>query len=423
MQLNLAELTGAVNKISSLASDMKQIPGILLTIRDNETMVCFTDGKRAVAEKVTTIVGDGEVRGSIIVPYNTFSEVIASCQPTGLIKVDCIEMEIKDNGVATIKVEKKISMRQNADSDEEYERVVSKMKQNISWAQPNADVRNAVLCRMDYDKLFEVDVDGEPDATSTTPLVWDEWSRELLLNALNRISCDDGKTCFISAKNKGAFVANMAFLSYVVCPEAEKSSAVMTTKLAKQIYDVISKCKSDKFLVGVKDVYCTVVDSEDKMAVWFEMPKPDRMSLNTLENFLSHQYNDLCSIFYRPAFENVLKCCIASNKNSDNAKLAFKFGEEINLSFKVSGGNSLDDDFSVVAEKVFGGKLEEAGVTENLSMSLGTLANMVKNCANDYIALCIEVSATGKFLNVVDIKGKDENGGFIPSANYYSVLL
>lgn len=422
MQINLAELTSAVDKVKSLASDMKQIPGILLIIESDKVKVCFYDGKRAVVEQVTAIVGDDEIKGSIVVQYNTFVEVIESCQPAGMIEVDCIEMEINPNGVATIRVEKKLTMKRSEDDEEEYTRVVSKMKQNISWFQPNSDVRHAVLCRMDYDKLFPTN-EIQDDNNSFTPDVWDEWDKASLLSVLQRISCDDGKTCYISSKRKGGFVANVAFFSFISCEEANNGAFVSTTRLARQIYDVISKCNNDTLLVGTKDVYCTIVDTERKMAVWFEMPRGDRMSLDALEKYLSKTYNDLCAVFYRPALENVIKCCMLSSKNTEAAKMSFNIGEETTVKFRTRGGNSADDDFSVVSEQLFGNKAQEIASGDGLNINLGTLANMVKNCKNDYVMLCVDDGKDVKLLNVADIKGKDEAGNIKVGANYFTVLI
>lgn len=420
MQINLAQLTSAVDKVKSLASDMKQIPGILLNIEDDKVKVCYYDGRKAVAEKVDAVVGEDEMKGSIVVQYNTFVDVISSCQPTGMISVDYIDMVVNADNTATIRVEKKLTMRRSEDDEDEYTRIVSKMKQNISWSNNRNDVKHAILYRLDYDKLFNTTeiVEG-----GSTPEVWDEWEKSSFLSVLQRISCDDGKTCYISSKRKGGFVANVAFLSFISCEEANNGAIVAPTRLAKQIYDVVAKCGSDTVLVGTNKVYCTVVDSENRMALWFEMPQGDRMSLEALEKYLSKSYQDLCSVFYRPALENVIKCCIASSKNTESAKMKFHIGDETTVSFRTSGGNSADDDFSVVSEQLFGNKAEEIANADGLNINLGTLATMLKNCKNDYIMLCIDLGADVKVLNVADIKGKDEAGNIKVDANYFTILL
>ena len=420
MQINLAQLTSAVDKVKSLASDMKQIPGILLNIEDDKVKVCYHDGRKAVAEKVDAVVGEDEMKGSIVVQYNTFVDVISNCQPTGMISVDYIDMVVNADNTATIRVEKKLTMRRSEDDEDEYTRIVSEMKQNISWSNNRNDIKHAILYRLDYDKLFNTTgiVEG-----GSTPEVWDEWEKSSFLSVLQRISCDDGKNCYISSKRKGGFVANVAFLSFISCEEANNGAIVATTGLAKQIYDVVAKCGSDTVLVGINEVYCTVVDSENRMALWFQMPKGDRMSLEALEKYLSKSYQDLCSVFYRPALENVIRCCIAASKNTESAKMKFHIGDETTVSFRTSGGNSADDDFSVVSEQLFGDKAEEIANADGLNINLGTLATMLKNCKNDYIMLCIDLGADVKVLNVADIEGKDEAGNIKVGANYFTILL
>ena len=105
MIINLKKITNAMNKISALTSGDKSIPGVLLDLNDNLLNVCYTDGHKALIEKLEVEVEEGDRQGKVVVPYEMFNGAIQACQPSGIIRVEDVKLTSKDNGILTVSVD------------------------------------------------------------------------------------------------------------------------------------------------------------------------------------------------------------------------------------------------------------------------------------------------------------------------------
>ena len=110
MQVSLEKLTQAMQKVKKFADDNKNVPGVMLDINENSMKVCYSDGKRAIVEKLDILQGQEPIQGKIVVPYKRLMEIIESCQPSGILATSDFDIEFGSDNIMTINYAKKIKL-------------------------------------------------------------------------------------------------------------------------------------------------------------------------------------------------------------------------------------------------------------------------------------------------------------------------
>lgn len=92
MLVNIQQMTQAMGKVSSLAENDSNAPGVLLKLRQGEMEVCYSNGRQAVTERIDVVQQDGDLFGEIVMPYQRLAAIMSILQPSGRISTSDITM-------------------------------------------------------------------------------------------------------------------------------------------------------------------------------------------------------------------------------------------------------------------------------------------------------------------------------------------
>ncbi len=415
MQVSLEKLTQAMQKVKKFADDNKNVPGVMLDINENSMKVCYSDGKRAIVEKLDILQGQEPIQGKIVVPYKRLMEIIESCQPSGILATSDFDIEFGSDNIMTINYAKKIKLApkkgevQEGEEPEYEEKTVSRFSQKITYAKPEDNIKYGVLSRMDYDSIF----DGE------NPDIWD---KSELKDILSRLSTEKNKIIYISRNMKKAFVCNLAHVTDIPITSCENHTIVIHTSVSSALVDMLNKMPGDTVSIVVKDQrYANIRSENNEVGIWFELSPASRTDIVTLERYQQKDYSKYRIIVLREALTNVINCAMSVD-NNEKTNLIIGNDDENNLVIKIANANagqSVANEFAVVIEKCVDadGKLKEL----QIPVSLKVLHDMLTNCKNYYAALDISIDEQGMYLRVEDLKQDDETGNIVAETTHYTI--
>lgn len=398
MILNIKELTGAVAKVSAFAATEKNVPGVLLDIREDQLKVCYTDSRVAVVESIGVELEEGEQPNKIAVNYQRLVEVLAVCQPSGRIITDTVAIRFEGEKTLRVIAEKKMEEMEEG-SDETKFRTVSVASQTLGYDSLLAEpipMKYGVLARMDYESIFKTEN-------------FDTWDVPVLKGMLDNLATEKGRTVYISPKKASAFVVNTAYTSTIPVDEGSYSMAVvMNTAVAKSVSDVLGKIGTDVVRVSNQDSkHVSIFTEDNRVGIWFVMAVPEGMHVATMSKYSEKQYKKYQITLIREVLKNVVDSAVSSDK-ADKTVLKFKKNEHGEVVLKidsVNAGASINNTYSVVCA----GCVDQAGDIEKfeLPVSLKILSESLNKCNEDYIALDVDVDTT----NTVCIRVADVNIG------------
>ena len=449
MRVELDALTKAVYKVKGFAdSNSAQVPGVLLDIGDNTLSICYAENRKAIIEKISIDQSDDyeKVNDKVVVPYARLVSVIDMCQPDGEIKTGDIDLQFfgKDKVMLVsadkyMIVQRLVQDEADVDNEEiamtlgdgievseepsepvyrEEAKVVSQIKQRISYEHPEDSIRYGVLTRMNYASIFE-DANGNSDVDAD----FDVWGREELRNTLSRLATEKGKTIYLSSQLSGAFVSNMAYLNFVPIDESVSHGFSIATSTAKALVDILGKISDEKVRVTTAERYVKIINGTDTVGIWFEMTPASKTDIGTLNSYKEKGYDSHQLVFSRAALNNAVKCAQSATKD-EKTTIGFvdKDGEAfLHIAINNSGA-SISGDFDVVIEGR--GEIpnwEELSNTK-LPISLKVLNEMLNDCTTTYIAFDIESGANGKFIRLSELFGRDESGEKMLGTMHYTVV-
>lgn len=395
MIIDIKKITSALAKVSAFAAGEKNVPGVLLDIRENEVHVCYSDGRKSLIEKIDAIVGEGDRQEKIVLNYQRLTSIIASCQPTGRIYTDNIEVIFEGDKTLKIRAEKKIAEQESADSEVSY-RTCSVFEQSISWVPAGADMKVAILSRMNYESIFE--------GTEV-----DEWEITELKKKLDKTSSEKGKVVYLSPKYENTFVANTAYLIEMPI-KSYTNPMVFTTAISKSISDILGKiADNDSVNIHIVDKkYCCINTADNKVGIWVEMAEPSKVHLDTLGRYKSRGYKSFQLTFIKDILKNVVDSALATDASD---KTTLKFGEsnleegakELRIVSNNSGA-SISNAYNVVCVECLEGDPEQKLESLELPISLKVLSEILGKCDNDYVAIDIDVDTTNsKCIRIADV--------------------
>jgi len=394
MILNIKELTGAVAKVSAFASGEKNVPGVLLDIREDELRVCYTDSRVAIVESIGVELEEGEIPNRLVVNYQRLVEVLAVCQPSGRIITERVAIRIEGDKTLRVIAEKKME-EVEADSDEVTFRTVSVASQTLGY--DNLDVepipmKYGVLARMDYGSIFEADNS-------------DTWDVGVLRGILDNLSSEKGRTVYVSPKMATAFVSNTAYMSTIPVDEGSYTyPIVISTSVAKSLYDILGKTDADVVKVHHQgEKHACIHTEDDKVGIWFAMSVADKMHVATLSKYNGKAYKNYQVTLIREVLKNVVDSAVSSDK-ADKTVLKFKKNDDGDMVLKIdslNAGASINNTYSVVCA----GCIDKVGDIEKfeLPVSLKLLGEILSKCSEDYVAIDVDVDEN----NTVNIRVAD----------------
>lgn len=423
MRVDINKITSAVNKVTSMASDLKQKPGVLLDLSENLLKVCFSDSHKSIIEKIEVQTEEGDHFGATVVDYDTLVRAISNCQPSGSIKITDIYFTFKDNNIITVSADQNYEPT-DAEGNSLGTRKMSTKKMDLVCKDPGSDMRAAVLSRMDYESIFNAsDKDGNP-------VTADVYDKKEFMDALARTATEKGRQIYFSVKTQSVFVANQAHLTAIPIrgselTEDDKNSIAgalseagpytqddleaayakasnkinysisISQSVAKSIYDVLNRTDADTVSVYTKDRFCNIfIDSEDEhVGIWTEMVQANRAHVGALDRYCGFGYQSYQLLFLREFILDILK---SVNASSASEKIALKFeafSPEDNPEAKCynliidasSSSSSVSDKYSLAIEDVSDTIGDLA--TKTFVVSTKVLLDMIAQLKTDYVAL------------------------------------
>ena len=420
MKANIGDITSAISKISDITSGDKQIPGVMLDISENLLKVCYSDGHKSFTEHIEVETEETDRMGAIAVDFAQIKRAIDNCQPSGIIKVDSINFEIKDK-VLTVSAEQ---LFEHTDDDGNLidTQKMGKKSMDLLWTEPGSDMKSAILLRMKYDDIFE------SDATD------DEFDKKELIDALSRTSTEKGKQIYLSTKTQTVFVANQAHVTSVPISkgklltqeeldtiranmteagtftedaykeEIKKSenrihySVTIPQNIAKAIIGVFGKTKSDKLYLHTKEKFCSIfIDTEDEhIGFWFEMPPASKAHIGSLERYNSLGYRSYQVSFLREFLVNNVKSALNATK-SEKVAFTFVVNEETQrLELRIASGSagaSISDVYNVAVNTVV--DPDNNITSKQFTISLSVFMAMLEQLKTPHVALDLDCNAEG----------------------------
>lgn len=261
MKLQLDSLNKFISGVKALSGNAP-IYGILLEILDNNVKLIYTDGKKALYNKVDAVVSDEEAKlGGVVFEYNTLADGLQKTQANGNLKVSQVDFDFSSLHDERVKASA-IKYMIFEDGDKQVETQVSEIEFYIkAYTSDTTANKYKHLVQFDYDtQIFGNDVA-------------DTWNVSDFTNLIQRLSKgDDGKSANISSKRNVGFIVNRNSLFYISSKADINQGFIITKFMCKAMLDIISKFEPSTLKLSVTDaLYCSIY-TED-FGVWFEMMK------------------------------------------------------------------------------------------------------------------------------------------------------
>lgn len=425
MRLDIAKITNVLNKIADLTSGDKNIPGVLLDISENSLKLCYTDGHKAFVEKFDVETEEGDRLGQMVVDFDQIKRAILNCQPSGKIKTKEVVISF-DEKTITISADQYYEQMNGEDKSDV---VISKKQMKVAWFTPDANMKVAILLRMDYNSIFETDS-------------YDEYDKAELIEALAKTSPEKGKIIYLSAKTQTMFVNNQAHATAVPLSKTDELteddkvvlfaevqeanpglegeelnakytealenkvkrvnySVVLSQAHAKALIGILSKVGTNKVQIFTRDKCANIfVDTdEETVGIWLEMPQASKAHTAALDRYNSLGYKTYQMMFMTDFIVDAIKSAITSSKSkgvSDKVKAVFTTDSEGYrvMEFRAgSGAASIDDKYSVRIKDVVDPTNSLDG--KEFTMSLSVMLAIVNQLKTDYTTMDFEIAGDG----------------------------
>lgn len=423
MILDFNRFAKTIGKANKFAQDISTRKNILFKLQGSTLSVCYSDGKKSFIEKLDCELEDGDQDEDAIVLLDYIMEILSVSAGSG--NIHCDTLSIKFDGRDKMKAyAEKYYVIENG--DETIKRVCSKITKEAPYTVAANMKGGTILTRCNYDdifKAFESDEDG----------VYDAWSKQDMREMLDRLSKNEPKACFVSAKMNTAFSTPAAGVAMTVLPIRAKISNgfAMSSKEAKYVADIwnLSDDVSNIYVHNHENRYCYMVSDDNRIGIMFENAKATKLDSANYQKFMSTPYDHYTAVFFREILTDMLKNALATGK-SDTATVTFKMqgienidsayeGEELTMNINRGDAMSSLSGFTCSAVTYETGDEAEKPITElSFNIALKVLYNLITNCVDSFVVLNAEKDGNFILLKLTD-GHRDENKEIIASAYHY----
>lgn len=414
MRVNITKITSALSKISDLTAGDKSIPGVLLSISTNQLNVCYSDGHKSLIDVISVETTEEDRMGDVVVGYEPLTRAISNCQPSGIIKVESVEFKFVDNNILRVSADQCLDIIDDDGNITGTKKCANK-KMDLIWKEPGADLKASILNRMNYSEIFEGD--------NT-----DQLNRKEIIAAFNKTAVEKGKLIYMSVA-QNVFVNNQAHMTSVPISgyeitEEEKNEVrnslqivgtytdeafeeaikaktsrlhypiVLPQAMTKAVANILGRLVSDDIYLYSKDKHLNIfVDNEDeKVGIWIEMPKANKVHVETLKHYEALEYKTYQITFLREFLDNNIKSALNATK-SEKVTMEFKTEDnELGLNIIASSSQaSIADNYRVLADSVVDPTNDIE--TRKFDISLKVIADMLAQLKTIYVAMDIDINA------------------------------
>lgn len=393
MIVSVKELTSAVNKISSAVAKDKNPIGVYLKISDNSLRVAYHDGRKAIFEDIPAEAEEGDVKEPVVVNYTRMCSVMDACQPSGQITTDNMTFKFSGTGIIRVRAEKKIPVIVSEEAEEVEYKVCSVFEQTITYENIGANMKTAVMGRIDYDKIAEAE---EYMSVSTKNFV----------SILDKCATEQGKVVYISPKMQIAFVSNLYSLNCIKLEDGYSAPLAFASGNARILADVVGKLKDEEIAVCTpSEKYVNIFNESKTFGIWIEMQSASQTHLTALSRYRNKSYKDAQLTFVKAVLQNVVKSALNYDK-VENATFGFGEAEDFcGLEMRFSSNNtgaSIANDYSIACSACYNtfGNISDL----KINMSLKVLDAVLSYCEQDYVGMDVDINEDGSmFIRVADI--------------------
>lgn len=409
MILSYDDLVGAVTKVKNIASDAKLAPAVLLNFESNILSVCYSDGKNNIIEKIEGELEETDKDIQIVVKMDKMQEILDLCAPGTNLKTAPLKLTI--DGVDGFTVDTRKFYEYDAGDGDIQQRDTSTISKTVKYQKADEELRYQLLSRMNYASIFESES-------------WDSWDASYLRGLIQKVSKNDAKVCYISAKSKSSFAINgdKTSLTYADVTEGETFQLThgftVSGKVAKYLGDILNKIQDKTVMISTLDTrYCKLITDDNKLGIQFEMAPASKFDKVTLDRYRNTEYNGYQVVFNRYALLDFIKGVISSDKE-DDAILKFSLSED---------GLSLETKRGSLTTSKAGLSILSEGYTDNLgdidskefTLNFKILNTLVNNCTELFVVMDLVPMPSGIIIRLSDSCGKDTEGNIIANTYHY----
>lgn len=404
---NVEDLNKAIQSVKKIMDIAKQQPYILFKANGGVIDVCYSDGNHAYIEKV---VAEVESDGEFILDFENLSKIISSAMPTQTLSVNPLEVEMGENNVITIKVEKCIS------DGELGGKIASSMTHQLQAENVEKNPNKyGMITRMEYEDMFNSDA-------------WDVWTKQELKDTIQLAVPNDkddrDSTIYFSSKDKEVKVRANLYVGIIKADTIDGVAFAFKVNEANAFSDIISKFGgSDVYVTASSDnKFAKIKNSEDTAALWFAISPSQRIDGKVFQMYDLAEINDIQIRVHKGAFEGVISSIISTTKDKEhNLKIInTEDGYALSLAVSASGGSIKMD----MKTNIEGIRYKDGVTPEEYSANLDikTLKDIIDKC--NYEWLSISLSNSDKVMRITDIEVEEVDGGLVPKevARFYMTL-
>lgn len=433
MLINIRDITNALSKVSELTSGDKNTPGVMINLTEGVCEVCYSDGHKALVEKIDVVNENEDIYKKIVVPCDQINRAIGNCQPSGSIVVNQVRFIFMD-GVVRITAEQGINIEISEGQTEFQRKATKSMDIPMIIVDETTDQKAKLLNRMNYNLIFEPE-DSEVD----------EWDKEELIRLLNTMSVEKGRAVYFSPKLQKSYVVNTAYTCVIpiskkfeptmedynelrgTLSEAgiegtyeEKAaklgervhfSVCISTEIASRIANILNKLPKnndeyEKVFIHSSSGYVAIFTSDNKVGIYSEMARPSKVHIGSFENFTSFEYTKYQLTFIREFLADSIKSAVNSSKNE---KTAFTFRESNTMPgtkeliiVSSNASASVSDNYNVTLDTVL--DPTNTLLSTTLTVSLKIFYEMLNSLKSTMVALDISEERNGQvFFRLAEI--------------------
>lgn len=424
MIINFKRFTGAISKMDRFAADTNAKKNILLEVKGDTLNIFYSDGRKNIVERIKCELEDGDTDESAIVVIDALKEVISACATSGSIKCDEISMTFDGRDKMSINADKYYLSTNK--SGEEVKRVGSHVAKDVKYIKSNEMHGGSILTRFDYNTIFGTFAEETTES--------DKWDTKELKDILTRVSKNDPKTCFISAKEQNAFSMTNASLTTIQLKNDIKFGFSLTSKVAKFIGDIFGSVDTAEsvFVTSKENKYCYMMTDDETVGIMFENTPASRMDRITLTRYKEVKYDTYSCIFPREVITDTFKTALGSGKD-DNSELAFELAkteyigsentdDEMELQCVITRGDGVSSisGFRAAARAYESHNDDKPLDQEKFRINLKVLLDLLNNCTDLFVKFDMEVIQSQVYMRLTDYHRDPESGEYLIGAVHYT---
>lgn len=380
--------------VVSKAVSSAKVPYAVVKINGNTMDVCTSDGYRKFVKRMN-IENSDNTESSFVVSLEKILGILGNYLPADGISASPLNIEFGGENIVSLYCEHSLS-------EEKYAEGLAGKRVNVLnnkvAVESSAEQRHAMLCRTDYDSLL-----NEPDSC-------DEWVVSTLKENISRLNIDQAtKTIYTSSRRSEMFAVGSNQLS-IIKIEPINFGFNLEVSTAKAVVDALGKfdCSTAKVYSVENGRYATFLNESCTMALWVAGVANTRGDISKLELYTNPEvaYDNYKGLCIKVSLMTAVNAIIGSDKSDSQEFEIIDIDTEpkIKMSNVIAGGSVSNTFTTEFIDFALG-----TDINENLKgkIVVKTLKDMLSNCKENFVRLCVQRFNEYAIVRVDDIVIKD----------------